>query len=379
MKLKEKITPLKIFKAVWIFIPLILAAVMYFVLPSFPAFTEYAVSRGLFKIFTVPVGFLTSLLPVSLTEICAVLAIPAVIFLIVFLIIRLKKSSDRKKTALKAGRVAAGFLSFAAFIYMTAHGANFYRLPIEKTMELDTSPKSAEFLLYVCNDLAAHAAAEREQLAEDENGCVKFTESIWTELTRTNSGYKALTEQYPFLWTSVFRQKPVLLSHYWSYTGIVGMYFPFFAENNVNIEQPDFSIPFTASHESAHSRGIAFENECNFLAYLSCINSEYPEFRYSGYMEALKYCSNSLYSADRKLWEQAFVNYSDGMRRDFRAENEYIDKFKGEVKETSAKINDTFIKVQGVSDGRKSYGRVTDLILADYYKKQAIEKGQNYD
>ncbi|MGN1339218.1 MAG: DUF3810 domain-containing protein [Oscillospiraceae bacterium] len=364
----KKLTPLRLLKALWIFIPLVLAALMYFLLPMFPEFTEYVVSRGLFRVFTVPVGFITSLLPISLTELLVILAVPAVVALIALFIVRMKKSSIKKKTALKAGRFLAGSLSFALFIYMTAHGANFYRLSMEQLMGLDTSPRSTEFLLAVCKDLAAHAAAERELLAEDENGCVQFTEDIYTELTRTGSGYDALTEEYPFLWTSVSRQKPVMLSYYWSYTGIVGMYFPFFAECNVNIEQPDFAIPFTASHESAHSRGIAQENECNFLAFLSCISSEYPEFRYSGYMEAFKHCSNSLYSADRDLWQETYACTTEGMRRDFTAENEYIHAFEGEVKQVSSSVNDGFIKAQGVSDGTRSYSRVTDLILAWYEK-----------
>lgn len=368
IKKNQRLTPRRILKSAWIFIPLILAAAMFFLLPMFPEFTEYAISRGLFKVFTVPVGFITSLIPLSLTEICVVLAAPAVITLIVIFIVRMKKSSSRKRTALKAGRFLAGFFSFAAFIYMTAHGANFYRLSMESLMELDTSPKPTEFLLAVCKDLAAHAAQEREYLTEDENGCVQFTEEIYTELSRTGSGYEKLVEEYPFLWTSVDRQKPVQLSYLWSYTGITGMYFPFFAECNVNIEQPDLSIPFTASHESAHSRGIAFENECNFLAYLSCINSEYPEFRYSGYMNAFKFCSNSLYACDKDLWREAYECTTEGMRRDFNAENEYINSFKGEVQTVSNAVNDGFIKAQGVTDGVRSYGRVTDLILAHYFK-----------
>ena len=368
-KPKKTPLPLRLLRQLWIFIPLILAAAMYFLLPMFPEFTEQVISRGLFKIYTVPVGFLTSLIPISLTELCAVLAIPAVITLIVVFIVRMKKSRDRRRTAIKAGRFLAGFVSFAAFIYMTAHGANFYRQPLEQLMELDTSGKSPEFLSQVCTELATHAAEERLLLTEDENGCVKFTEDIWTELSRTDSGYEALTEDYPFLWTSISRQKPVQLSYLWSYTGIVGMYFPFFAECNVNIEQPDFCQPFTASHESAHSRGIAFENECNFLAFLSCINSEYPEYRYSGYLMAFKFCSNALYSADRELWETMAAVTSEGMWRDLRAENEYIRRFEGEAKKVFTSANDTFIKVQGVKDGTRSYDRMTDLVLAYYYKE----------
>lgn len=368
-KPKKPPLPLRLLRQLWIFIPLILAAAMYFLLPMFPEFTEQVISRGLFKLYTVPVGFLTSLIPISLTELCAVLAIPAVITLIVVFIVRMKKSRDRRRTAIKAGRFLAGAVSFAAFIYMTAHGANFYRQPLEQLMELDTGAKSPEFLSRVCTELATHAAEERLLLTEDENGCVKFTEDIWTELSRADSGYEALTADYPFLWTSVSRQKPVQLSYLWSYTGIVGMYFPFLAECNVNIEQTDFCQPFTASHESAHSRGIAFENECNFLAFLSCINSEYPEYRYSGYLMAFKFCSNALYAADRDLWETMAAGTGEGMWRDLRAENEYIRRFEGEAKKVFTSANDTFIKVQGVKDGARSYDRMTDLVLAYYYKE----------
>ncbi len=351
---------------------------MYFLLPFFPGFTEYVCSRGLFKIVTVPVGFITSLIPISLTELLVVLAVPLVIFLIVLLIVKLKKSKKRGKTLLGAGRFLCGFLSIASLMYMICHGANYYRYPIEKIMQLDTSMKTPEFLLAVCGKLAEGAKEARAELSLDENGCVVFSENIFEELSRTGSGYDKLVGEYPFLWTAAWRQKPVMLSEAWSYTHITGMYFPFFAECNVNIAQPDFSIPFTAAHESAHSRGIAFENECNFLAFLSCINSEYPEFRYSGYMEAFKYCSNELFSYDLEMWEQAHGLLTEGMVADFSAENEYIRSHEAKIKvgnvsvsvsEVSGTVNDSFIKVQGVAEGTLSYGRVTELILAYYSDK----------
>lgn len=343
---------------------------MYFVLPYFPQFTEYVFSRTLFKVVTVPLGYVTSLIPLSLTEIAAVLAAPIVILLIILLVVKLKRSKARKKTAVKAARTVCGFLSFACLMYMICHGANYYRMSMEQLMELDTSQKTAEQLLSVCKELAYNARLAEEETSRDENGCMVFDDSIYTELTRAQSGYDKLTEEYSFLWTSIFRQKPVQLSYYWSYTGITGMYFPFFAECNVNIEQPDADIPFTAAHESAHSRGIAFENECNFLAFLSCINSDYPEYRYSGYLNAFKYCANALYKYDKDMWREAYAECSEGMISDFTAVNEYIDSFKGEIKTTSQSINNGFIKAQGVSDGSLSYDRVTELILAYYDKTE---------
>ncbi len=367
-------------KATWIFYPLVLAALMYFLLPMFPGFTEYAVSRGLFKIVTVPVGFVTSLLPFSLTELLVVLALPLVIVLTVLFVVRMRRSSSRKKTAVRAGRFLCGFLSFALLMYMVCHGANFCRYSAARLLGLDTSQKTPEQLLAVCLFLGEKAAEAREGLPTDENGRVELPEDIYTELGRTGSGYEPLVEAYPWLWTSVSRQKPVLLSYYWSYTGIIGMYFPFFAECNINTEQAQYGIPFTAAHESAHSRGVAFEDECNFYAFLSCINSEYPEFRYSGYMKAFTYCSNALYAYDIEMWELSQAVVTDGMRTDFSANNEYIEKFSTAVIEgpgdieinpwdTAGEFNDSFLEIQGVEDGALSYDRVTELILAYFYTK----------
>lgn len=358
----------KFFNRFRIFIPLIVAAAMYFLLPYFPGFTEYVCSRGLFKIVTYPLGLITSLIPISLTELAVVLALPALIFVIVFLVVKLKKSKKRGKTLLHAGKCFCATLSIACLMYMICHGANYYRYPLEKNMELDMSQKSSEDLYNVCVTLAKGAAEARAELGLAEDETFKFSESIYTELTRTSSGYKKISEEYSFLKTPIFRQKPVILSKAWSYTGIVGMYFPFFAECNINTEQPDYGIPFTAAHESAHSRGVAFENECNFLAFLSCINSEYPEFRYSGYMEALTYCSNDLLAADPDLWQQSRQYITDGMRLEFGEMNEYIHEHEGEINDISDEVNDTFITVQGVPDGAKSYNRVTELILAYYAK-----------
>lgn len=354
----------KIFKTIWIFIPLVAAALMYFLLPLCPSVTEYVFSRGLFKIVTVPLGFITSLLPFSLTELLVVLAVPLFVFVVIVLVVKIKKSSSRKKTLLKALRAAVAVVSCAAFMYMVCHGANYYRYPIEQIMELDTSQKTADDLYNACVYLAKGAAEARAELGLADDEPFRFSESYFEELTRTNSGYKTIEEEYPFFYSSVIRQKPVMLSKWWSYTGIVGMYFPFFAESNVNIDQPDYAIPFTAAHESAHSRGIAFENECNFLAFLSCINSEYAEFRYSGYMEAFVYCSNALLKNDSELWAQSRQYCTAGMITDFSEHNAYIDAHKGKVEEVSTSVNNTFISSQGVSDGVLSYDRVTELILA---------------
>lgn len=357
----------KFLKKFWVLIPLIAAALMFVILPHTPDVTEYVFSRGLFKALTVPLGALTSLVPFSLTEWLVILAAPAVITLLVILIVKLVKRKGRRgKTLLSAGKFLAGSAGIAAFMYMGCHGVNYYRYPIERLMELDTSQKTPEDLRSACEKLAAGARQARLDLGLSEDEPFELSESLYTELKRANDGYRDIEKQYPYLNTAVSRQKPVLLSEPWSYTGIVGVYCPFTVECNVNTAQADYGIPFTAAHESAHSRGVAFENECNFLAFLSCINSSYAEYRYSGYMEAFVYCSNALYGYSREMHKDIQQYITPGMYLDFHAMNEYISSHEGDVMDASLDINDNFIKAQGVPDGGLSYDRVTELILAYY-------------
>ncbi|HCA30756.1 MAG TPA: hypothetical protein DEP23_15000 [Ruminococcaceae bacterium] len=352
-------------------IPAVAALLFYKLLPHFPAFTDAVFSSVIFRIIAVPLGFFLSILPLSLTEILAILALPALVLLLIFFIRRLIRSKNRLKTAGDAGVVAVWVVSAALLFYMLLHGVNFYRLPASELMELDTSQKSAELLQSLWIDLAKKASAERQSLKEDENGCTVLSKSLYKTLAQAGDGYKALDDRYPFLWGVVSRAKPVQLSHWWSYTGISGMYFPFLLEANVNIDQPDFSIPSTAAHELAHTRGFAREDECNFFAVLSCLENPSADYRYSGALMAYIYCSNALYAHDADLWAAASAHCSDGIRRDLNRQGEYWKQFEGKVQKAAEKINDGFIQSQGVDDGVLSYDRVVELLLA-YYEKEGL-------
>ena len=69
-------------------------------------------------------------------------------------------------------------------------------------------------------------------------------------------------------------------------------------ESNVNIDSPACLLPSTVTHELAHQRGIASEQECNFLAVAAATSAEDPAYRYSGYLMGYIHLSNALYRAD---------------------------------------------------------------------------------
>ena len=157
-----------------------------------------------------------------------------------------------------------------------------------------------------------------------------------------------------------------------SYGGIAGIYIPYFAEANVNINQPALLIASSAAHETAHYLGVAREDEANFVSYLACTYSLDASVRYSGTMLALINCANQLYASDAELYRRLVSEYySEGMLRDLRDYNAYWDSFEGPMEEAVDNMNDNYLKFNKQENGVKSYGMMVDLLLAYYAKGSA--------
>ncbi len=353
-------------KWLWCLLPLLLAALMYFLLPAFPHFTEYVMARGIFRVIGFPLQWIMSLLPFSFTELMVVLALPILLTLLTVWIIRIIKKPNKRAVFEKGVRFTAWCVSLALFIFMIMHGANYYRLSVSDLLSLPSREYTAEDLYIVTCDLADKAAKARESLPEDENVCTVFSTSQAEILKLADNSYDNLRDEYPFLTTAVWRVKSVALSHQWSYTKTTGVYCPWTSEANVNTDIPPYSIPQTAAHELAHTMGIAKEDECNFIAWLACSTSGMADFEYSGYLAAYTFCSNTLYNADKTLCAKAKAHCSEGMLRDLRNKNAYWDAFEGEVAEVSQEVNDTFIKVNRDENGILSYGLMVELLLRYY-------------
>ena len=352
-------------------LPAVIAALMYFLLPFFPEFTEYAITRGLFRIIAFPIEWLISSVPFSVTELVVLLSIPAVLTLLIIWIIRITRQKNKLIIVEKGCRFVAWCISLALLIFMVMDGANFSRIPTGELLELPNRTYTAQDLYTLTSDLALKASTAREKLDEDENGCAKLTQAKSRILLLADDCYDNLREDYPFLKTSTWRVKSVALSHWWSYTGTTGVYCPWLGEASINTDIPVFDLGHTATHEIAHTMGFAKENECNFLAWLACSESKQPDYVYSGHLQAYIYCVNALYKADKELWRQAASKCSEGMIRDLKQNSAYWKNFEGEIQENSQKVNDTFIKVNGVESGVLSYNQMVELMLR-YYDKQGL-------
>ncbi len=369
MKLKKKEAPEWV-KWLWCLLPAVIAVLLYVALPHLPWVAEWIFARGLFRVVAFPVEWLVSLIPFSLTEAAVVLGIPAILVVITLWIVRMCRRPEQRGRILRRGlRTVTLGLTLAMLVYMVMNGANFSRYSITRLMDLPEKEYTAEQLQEVAIDLAIKASAAREQVAEDEDGCMILSDGLYKTLRKADDGYRALKNEYPYLRAAVWQVKPVALSHLWSYTGYTGVYCPWLGESSVNVDITPAEIGHTATHEIAHTAGFAKEDECNFLGYLACVHSGDPDYLYSGYLLAMNYCNNALYDYDKDLYKEVITYCSDGVRRDLNKQRTYWKQFEGPTQDKSQELNDTFIKVNGVEEGVFSYGQVVRLLLR-YYDQQ---------
>ena len=183
-------------------------------------------------------------------------------------------------------------------------------------------------------------------------------------LTGSESSLDVLTKELPFLDAKTGRAKAFGCSRALSALRFTGFYFPFTGEANVNTDSPSAFLPATVCHEMAHQRGITAEEECNFIGILAAIRSDCAAYRYSGWLTGFGYLSNALYSADRDAWQIIRDSLPETVVADLRADNAYWSQFRGTVSQLSDKVYDGFLKSNGDTDGAKSYGVVTDLLVA---------------
>lgn len=236
---------------------------------------------------------------------------------------------------------------------------------------VDDGPLELEELETVTRWFAALASEYADEVTRDENGaCTTDRDSV---LDRAAGVFEGAAELYPFLDGEALRPKPIHFSRIMSYLDFTGFFFPMTGEANLNMDSPVFLLPSTSQHEIAHQRGVAMEQECNFVAVLSCLESEYADFRYAGAALAYIYLGNALAGADYEAYTEIYYSLSDTVRADFKAQSAYWDEFRDSAaQKASNTVYDSFLKSNGQELGMQSYGACVNL-LVHYYIDEARE------
>ena len=162
------------------------------------------------------------------------------------------------------------------------------------------------------------------------------------------------------------KPKQAFYSRLMSRVNFTGYYFPYMGEATVNVDIPGALLPSTIAHEMAHQRGVAFENEANFVGILACVESNNAAYEYSGWLLGFIYLLNALYKADPGAYYEVASLAPPKAWADIQANNDYWAQFETKEAEVTEKVYDSMLKSYGESLGVQSYGAVADLLIEWY-------------
>ena len=184
------------------------------------------------------------------------------------------------------------------------------------------------------------------------------------------SAMDALGKEYPQLRGYYPRPKKLtILSRVFSMMGVSGIYCPFTIEANVNGEMEDMEKPFTACHELSHLRGYMNEGEANYIGWLACIGSDDRSFNRSGWLIAWIYAGSSLRRTDPDLYYAIRAQVPEAALEEIKANDEFWSKHENKASDVQSRINDVYLKSNGVDEGIASYGQLTTLMLYWYFTR----------
>lgn len=355
----------------------VLSILINIIAGKIPSLVEKYYSNGI-NIYIVKImSKIFSIFPCSIFEILIYISLLSVLVFLIYSIYYIMKKPNNILSYLKNSFLnIISIVGIVYFIFVALWGLNYNRMDLKDSLITDYNKSHNEnikdvdydkedlislykFLIEKCNDI-------RTEVLEDEQKVMKCNTDYKEVLKRANNGYENVSILNLNKRGSYAPAKPILNSNLLCYTGITGIYSPFTGEANVNTAVPDIYIPFTTLHEMAHQRGYGSEDECNFLAYIACINNEDYDFQYSGYILALKYTASALAKADYDALVSLNGELSSSVINDLNYSREFWKQYEGKVNEVSDNMNSNYLKANGVEEGTLSYGKVVNLLLVYY-------------
>lgn len=368
MKLAEKLKSLH--KPRWI-AALLIALLSAAVLTASRNSTDFSdwLCFNIYPVFSGIGSRLWGIFPFSAGEFFVALVILGVIVGVVFLTVITVRCKGKRITAFLNGFSWAALTASVIFLLVTLNClVNYNRTPFSSysglTVRQYKSEELRELIVHLIGKV--NEAAKEAELTEEGRAAKPHDFNALAV-----SAMKNLTEEYKVLDTYYPQPKAVICSDMLSSFNIAGMYFPVTVEANYNQSMPVSSQGFTVCHELSHLSGFIREDEANFIAYLACRDSESPYFRYSGYLEALTYALNAYYpTAEKEDYNELCSMLSQTVLDEYAYRSEYWAQFRKKTTyKVSSAINDAYLKSNNQTDGTKSYGRVVDLMLAEYWKE----------
>ncbi len=341
----------------------VLSAVIFVISKLSEGFSDIF-NRYVSSFFRLVVSKITGILPFSLGE-ALFLCLPLFVFVALFVYFKVYFDDE-----VKSGRFIVTLLScvsvmFTSFVLMFGVAYNGTDLAVK--LDLEKRDVSYEDLEYTADMLLAEIESVIDEIDYIYEGSSRIPYSFNDLNSKLNDVYMSFCDSHDFLPRLRSNVKIISVSPLMTYTHISGVFTYYTGEANVNVNYPDYSLPYTMAHEMAHQRGVAPEDEANFIAFLVCLESDDPYIRYSGCMSVLEYVLGAMHSASAEKYSEYTSRLDLRIKGEMMAFSAFFEPYRNSAaSEVSDAVNDTYLKASGEKAGSASYGMVVDLTCAYY-------------
>lgn len=330
---------------------------------------------GVFRGISFIMAHISGLCPISVGEIMIFIGIIMVLLFIAAIIIGCFSNSVCKRIRNYYIRVA---VCVVLYVY-ASETLNCFILYRGETLEERFISQGAEYEAVTTDALKSlHQNVVKrlnelsEEFKRDEDGYIILSQSRQREYqTVCKQALQNLSDEFSLLKGYYPEVKMIQSSDFMTQQYLLGIYFPFSMEANYNRRAYITNMPVTFCHELSHMKGYILEDEANFIAYIACIGSEDLFMQYSGYLSVLGYIERDLLPQLTKEemmemeWENEQVICDDiFVKKEVFEEIEQNSILSTDfISDATDTFLDTNLKLNGVSEGVRSYSQVVKLIL----------------
>lgn len=357
------------------------------------AFSDWYI-KNIFPVWLNTYARLTSKIPFSIGEIMLILAVGITLFGIGFGILNLSCKRKFQRIVSSFGKFYAWTVLCICYVmtfncFILYHSSSFAeKYLVDETVsdrmvvsnsnyavtQTTSEKKYTKRELAILRDYIVEKCNELEKrIVHDDSGDAYYDGDL---VEASRQAMMKLGEEYDQLAGFYVTPKYLSFSEFFSQQYIMGYYFPFSMEANINSVMYITNVAPTICHELAHTKGFIYEDDANMIGFLACIHSDDPFLQYCGYLSVLSYVNSDFYEAIGKNQStyRRHVRISDGVAEDniFLSKEEWQTVEKkavvktSTVKKVSNTLMDVTLKLNGVEEGVLQYNNVVGLLLTYY-------------
>ncbi|MGB3343832.1 MAG: DUF3810 domain-containing protein [Aequorivita sp.] len=333
------------------------------ILKHFPEFVEKYYSLGLYPILSKISRYLFGWIPFSIGD---------VFYLLIGIVAIRWIYKNFYRLRLQPLRVLIDITATVSVVYFMFHilwGFNYYRLPLHKSLNLDSDYSYGE-LLKTTERFIEKSNSLHRQLGYPDSVKIDLPYTQAEVFERTLNGYQNLEKEFPKLSYGPRSIKKSGWSLGLTYMGYSGYLNPFSGEAQVNNLIKTYKFPVVACHEEAHQIGYAAENEANFIAALATLNNDDPYIQYSGYIFTLRYLVNEVARNDEDKYYELVETINPGILAGYKEMRDFWTSYENPFEVFSKIFWDNFLKASNQSKGILSYNYMVALVVNYFEDKE---------